>query len=84
MLSKKTKLKYRVKKKKSKYPRTTIQIFDKWCKRCHICVDLCAQKVLVEDENGFPIAVKPVECNHCDWCVLRCPDFAIAITSRDK
>ncbi len=80
MLSKKTKVKYTERKKKSKYPKVTIQIFDKWCKRCNICIEFCSHKVFAVDENGFPIAVKPIECNRCDWCVLRCPDFAIAIT----
>jgi len=47
-------------------------------------VELCPQKVLVVDENGFPTAVKPVECNRCDCCVMRCPDFAISIAGGDK
>jgi 2-oxoglutarate ferredoxin oxidoreductase subunit delta len=84
VLSKKTKVKYGVKKKKSKYPKITIQIFDKWCKRCNICVDLCSHRVLALDENVFPVAVNPIECNRCDTCVLRCPDFAIAITGGEK
>jgi len=84
VLSKKTKVKYRARKKKSKFPTVSIQVFDKWCKRCHICVELCPQKVLVVDENGFPTAVKPVECNRCDCCVMRCPDFAISIAGGDK
>jgi 2-oxoglutarate ferredoxin oxidoreductase subunit delta len=84
VLSKKTKVKYRLKKKKSKRPLITIQVFDKWCKRCHICMELCEQKVLVEDEDGFPIALKPIECNRCDWCVRRCPDFAIAVSGGNK
>ena len=84
MLSKKTKVKYRAKKKKSKYPRVNIQVFDKWCKRCNICVELCPHKVLVEDENGFPVALKPIECNQCGGCVVRCPDFAIVITEGGK
>ena len=84
MLSKKTKVKYRVKKKKSKYPKVTFQIFDKWCKRCDICVELCSHGVLVKDEEGFPVAVKPIECNRCDDCVVRCPDFAIAVSDGGK
>ena len=84
MLSKKTKVKYQLRKKKGKYPQVDIQIFDKWCKRCNICVELCEHKVLVEDEEGFPVAVKPIECNRCDWCVLRCPDFAIMVKDGRK
>ena len=84
MLSKKTKVKYQLRKKKGKYPKVDIQIFDKWCKRCNICIELCTHKVLVEDEEGFPVAVKPIECNRCDWCVLRCPDFAIMVKDGRK
>jgi 2-oxoglutarate ferredoxin oxidoreductase subunit delta len=79
MLSKKTKVKYGEKKKKGKHPKVYIQIYDKWCKRCAICIQFCAHRVLIEDENGFPKAVKPVDCNICGKCVLRCPDFAISI-----
>ncbi len=84
MLSKKTKVKYTERKKKSKYPKVDIQIFDKWCKRCNICIELCSHRVFAIDEDGFPVVVKPIECNRCDGCVLRCPDFAIAITDGKK
>ena len=82
MLSKKTKIKYTEKKKKSKQPRVSFQIFDKWCKRCHICVALCMHTVFVLDEDGYPRAVKPVECNLCGFCISHCPDFALRIIER--
>ncbi len=79
MLSKKTKVKYTEKKKKSKYPQVSFYIFDKWCKRCGICVELCTHNVFIADDEGYPRAVKPVECNRCGFCVSRCPDFALRI-----
>jgi 2-oxoglutarate ferredoxin oxidoreductase subunit delta len=79
LLSKKTKTKYTEKKKKSKYPKVTFMIFDKWCKRCGICIELCAHNVFTDDEEGYPRAVKPVECNLCGFCITRCPDFALRI-----
>lgn len=79
MLSKKTKVKYGEKKKKGKHPKVYIQIYENWCKRCAICIQFCAHKVLVEDENGYPRAVKHVDCTICGKCVLRCPDFAISV-----
>ena len=82
MLSKKTKIKYTEKKKKSKYPKASFQIFDKWCKRCGICVELCMHNVFMVDEDGYPRAVKPVDCNLCGFCITRCPDFALRISER--
>lgn len=61
MLSKRIKVKYT--EKKSKYPKVSFMIFDKWCKRCGICSELCVQNVFMVDEDGYPRAVKPAECN---------------------
>jgi 2-oxoglutarate ferredoxin oxidoreductase subunit delta len=79
VLSKKTKVKYQSRKKKDKYPRISIQVYEGWCKRCNICVALCGNNVLINDERGYPRAVKPIECNRCNACILRCPDFAITL-----
>ena len=79
MLSKRTKVKYTEKKKKSKYPKVSFQIFDKWCKRCGICIELCSHNVFMADADGYPRPVKPVECNLCGFCITRCPDFALRI-----
>ena len=79
MLCKKRKVKYSEKKKKSKYPPISFQIFERWCKRCGICIELCPHNVFVEDEMGFPRAVKPIECNLCYFCETHCPDLALVI-----
>jgi len=79
MLSKKTKVKYTEKKKQSKSPQDSFQIFDKWCKRCGICIELCSRNVFMADLDGYPRPAKPVECNLCGFCITRCPDFALRV-----
>lgn len=51
----------------------------KWCKKCGLCVDFCPQKALVFQANGFPQMLKPEKCNKCRVCETFCPDFAIEI-----
>ena len=56
-----------------------IEIIEKYCKGCHICVEFCPTKVL--EMQGFVAAVKNLEaCIKCMQCELRCPDFAIKVT----
>jgi 2-oxoglutarate ferredoxin oxidoreductase subunit delta len=55
-----------------------IEIIEKYCKGCHICVEFCPTKVL--EMQGFVAAVKNLEaCIKCMQCELRCPDFAIKV-----
>ncbi len=55
-----------------------IEIIEKYCKGCHICVEFCPTKVL--EMKGFVVAVKNLEaCIKCMQCELRCPDFAIKV-----
>ncbi|MBC8018150.1 MAG: 4Fe-4S binding protein [Verrucomicrobia bacterium] len=57
-----------------------IEIIEKYCKGCHICVEFCPTKVL--EMKGFYAAVKDLEaCIKCMQCELRCPDFAIKVTT---
>jgi 2-oxoglutarate ferredoxin oxidoreductase subunit delta len=55
----------------------TIEIIEKYCKGCHICVEFCPKQVL--EMRGFIAAVKDLEA--CIKCELRCPDFAIKVTA---
>lgn len=55
-----------------------IEIIEKYCKGCHICVEFCPTKVL--EMKGFYATVKNLEaCIKCMQCELRCPDFAIKV-----
>jgi 2-oxoglutarate ferredoxin oxidoreductase subunit delta len=55
-----------------------IEIIEKYCKGCHICVEFCPKDVL--EMQGFVVTVKNQEnCIKCMQCELRCPDFAIKV-----
>ncbi len=55
-----------------------IEINEKYCKGCHICVEFCPKDVL--EMKGFHVSVKNLEaCIKCMQCELRCPDFAIKV-----
>jgi len=57
-----------------------IEIIEKYCKGCHICVEFCPTKVL--EMRGFVVGVKNLEaCIKCMQCELRCPDFAIKVSA---
>jgi 2-oxoglutarate ferredoxin oxidoreductase subunit delta len=57
----------------------TIEIIERYCKGCHICVEFCPANVL--EMQGFMAVVKNLEaCIKCMQCELRCPDFAIKVT----
>lgn len=70
-------------KEKKKTP--TVQIDQKWCKGCYICLEACPKKVFGEDAEvnakGFKpvVVVRPGECTGCLQCEMLCPDLAIKI-----
>lgn len=67
--------------KKDKY---TIEVYKSWCKKCGICVAFCPAGVLAQDDSGVPYAKEPDKCTGCQLCALRCPDFALNVTSPKK
>ena len=62
-----------------------IEIIDKNCKACDICVDVCPQNVLAMFKDttkweGYIVKVVNLEkCTKCMLCEVECPDFAIKI-----
>lgn len=53
-----------------------LQINEKWCKGCGICVAFCPKDVL--DIKSGKVIIKDIEaCIKCGQCELRCPDYAI-------
>jgi len=64
-------------KKKTKKP-PEVKIIENFCKGCGICVAFCPTQVL-EMEGGKAKVVHPEKCIACNFCELRCPDFAIAV-----
>ena len=64
--------------KKEKAP-PVIEIVDRLCKGCAICVEFCPTDVLAM-ENGVAVVVNLEACTNCQLCDYRCPDFAITVT----
>ena len=62
-----------------------IVINTRWCKGCHICVEVCLRHVLEVDEGVYVegmhpvVAVRPGDCSTCLQCELLCPDLAIEV-----
>ncbi len=54
-------------------------IYQKWCKACGICYDLCPQGTLAPDREGKVYIKYPETCTGCKICELHCPDFAILV-----
>ncbi len=60
-----------------------IEIDDKLCKGCDICVEFCP-KVCLKMEGNVVRVIDADLCNACMLCELRCPDFAIKIIKKEK
>jgi 2-oxoglutarate ferredoxin oxidoreductase subunit delta len=59
-------------------------IYQKWCKSCGICYDLCPQGTLDADREGRVYIKYPETCTGCKICELHCPDFAILVTGNPR
>jgi 2-oxoglutarate ferredoxin oxidoreductase subunit delta len=55
-----------------------IDINEKWCKKCGICIAFCPEKVF-DDKGGMPVIRDLSACTGCLQCELLCPDFAIEV-----
>lgn len=55
------------------------------CSRCNECVDTCPEKIIVKDEDGFPIVdFKLGGCTFCRECVAACADGALSISHPEQ
>jgi len=61
-----------------------VEIYQGWCKKCGICIAFCPPKVLDADEAGYPVVKDMEKCTGCQWCEIRCPDFAIVVHKEHK
>lgn len=64
--------------------KSRVEIYKGWCKKCGICVAFCPHGVLDVNEEGYPFVAAPENCKGCDWCDIRCPDFAIMVSRDEK
>ena len=61
----------------------TIKINKEWCKSCAICVEFCPHDVLAM-KGAYPEVVDLEACTACQLCDIRCPDFAITVTTNEQ
>ncbi len=64
---------------RSEHPDVEIYVYDKWCKACGICYELCPTGVLEPDKSGCPVVAHPEKCIACNLCEMLCPDMAITV-----
>lgn len=70
------------KRPKRKQREFRIDIYRAWCKACGICIAFCPAQVFTRGEDGYPQVSRPEACTGCEWCEIRCPDFAITVQER--
>ena len=55
-----------------------LEINEKFCKRCRICIAFCPEDVF-DDRDGLPVVADITRCTGCLQCELLCPDFAVEV-----
>ena len=63
--------------KKSRVQR--IDVNQKWCKRCGICIAFCPKGVYEKGSSGEPCVSKIEDCTECRLCELYCPEYAVTV-----
>jgi 2-oxoglutarate ferredoxin oxidoreductase subunit delta len=69
---------------REEHPDAVVFIYDKWCKACGICYELCPRGVLTSDKAGKPVVTNPDACTACTICEMLCPDMAITVYKKEK
>ncbi len=65
-------------KNKKPPPPPKIVVLNDFCKGCGICIAFCPTQVL-GFKAGKAVVVNIEACTRCNFCELRCPDFAISV-----
>lgn len=65
--------------------RGTIEVDERLCKGCELCVGACPQEVLelaferLNSKGYHPAALKEQGCTGCGICAIVCPEAAITV-----
>lgn len=64
----------------------TVVVRPQLCKGCEVCIEFCPSKSLELDKKRLIVTASALmdKCIACGMCELRCPDFAIYITKKEK
>lgn len=57
----------------------SIEINQKWCKRCGICATFCPKGVYEQGSSGEIKVARIEDCIECRFCELHCPEFSITV-----
>jgi nitroreductase/NAD-dependent dihydropyrimidine dehydrogenase PreA subunit len=61
----------------------TVRVDDGTCKRCGLCVGICAAEVLAMEDGRVRVrGDAPFGCIACGHCMMVCPEGSIAVTGR--
>ncbi len=61
----------------------SIEVKEKWCKGCGLCVAVCPKQVIEMSETVKAVATKQDDCIGCRQCENICPDLAITVKERE-
>ena len=56
-----------------------VQINEKHCKACGICIGLCPKEVYQTNYLGKAVPAFQENCIGCKMCQLHCPDFCLEV-----
>lgn len=56
-----------------------VEVNEKLCKACGICIGLCPMDVYEEDYLGKAVVKAMDKCSGCGICQLHCPDYCIEV-----
>lgn len=60
-----------------------IDVLNKWCKGCGLCIAICPKKVLELNDQVKCVPVRQDDCIGCRQCENICPDIALTVKERD-
>ena len=59
--------------------------FKNTCTQCNKCIEVCSEKIIVKDEEGFPsINFSLGGCTFCGECIVACKEDAFVAGYKDQ